>query len=150
MSNATKFDLGEFLPYRLNRAAEWASQRFAETYRRRYGMTRAQWRVLANLGQHGKLTATAICRLSALHKTKVSRAVAALETRHWLQRTRDETDRRTEWLELTPAGEAIFDDLSRQGEIYDAALVEVLGEADAAALKQGLAAIEALGSGRAR
>jgi len=39
------------------------------------------------LGQRGTMTATALGEQSAMHKTKVSRAVAELERRRWLVRT---------------------------------------------------------------
>ncbi|MEX2081804.1 MAG: MarR family transcriptional regulator, partial [Dehalococcoidia bacterium] len=52
--------LERFLPYRLNRAAEAVSQRFAAVYRSRYGLTRPEWRTLATVGQMEPTTATAI------------------------------------------------------------------------------------------
>ncbi len=77
-------ELEMFLPYRLNRLADAVSREFSKIYRDRYGLTRPQWRTLAGLGQHGTMTATAIGEQSAMHKTKVSRAVAELERRKWL------------------------------------------------------------------
>ena len=74
---AKDFDLDLFLPYLLNQAAETTSFGFHAVYRDRYGMTRTQWRVLANLGKFGAMTARDICAISHIEKTKVSRAVAA-------------------------------------------------------------------------
>ena len=45
--------LEDFIPYRLNKAAEAISQRFASQYRDEYGLTRPEWRTLATLGQFG-------------------------------------------------------------------------------------------------
>ena len=73
--------LESFLPYRLNRLADAVSREFSRIYRDRYGLTRPEWRLLATLGQYGTMTATAVGAHSAMHKTKVSRAVAALEKR---------------------------------------------------------------------
>jgi DNA-binding MarR family transcriptional regulator len=73
------FDLDAFLPYRLNRAAEFVSKRFAAGYKARYDMSRPEWRVLALLGARWRMTATEIGRHSGMHKTKVSRAVFSLE-----------------------------------------------------------------------
>ncbi len=70
--------LENFIPYRLNKAAEAISQRFASLYHDRYGLTRPEWRTLATLGQFGKLTATAIGAHSSMHKTKVSRGQCSL------------------------------------------------------------------------
>lgn len=136
------FDLDSFLPYRLNRAAEWMSQSFAGIYRKRYGMTRPEWRTIAILGQHQQITATEICIQSTMHKTKVSRAVASLENRKWLRREQNMKDRREEWLELTAKGRQVYEDLAVQGREHDRRLVELLGKQNAKTLQQGLLAIE--------
>jgi DNA-binding MarR family transcriptional regulator len=136
------FELDSFLPYRLNRASEWASRRFGRSYHEKYRMTRPEWRTLAILGEQGRVTATDICKLSSLHKTKVSRAVASLENRKWLKREQKMQDRREEWLDLTAKGIRAYQDLADRGLDHDKELVALLGERDAEALKQGLLAIE--------
>ncbi len=113
MHAETDFDLEQFLPYRLNQAAEAASLAFQDIYRRRHGMTRPEWRVLANLGQFGSMTATDISVRAKIHKTKVSRAVFALEKRRWLKRETDDRDRRIEHLHLTRAGLAVYGELGK-------------------------------------
>ena len=121
------FDLEEFLPYLLNQAAEVASRGFQEIYRSRYAMTRTQWRVMANLGKFGAMTARDICSISHIEKTKVSRAVAQMEREGRLARSPSEVDRRAELLSLTEAGQEAFVDLGRRALDYDAALRRVLG-----------------------
>lgn len=139
-----EFDLETFLPYRLNRAAERMSLTFARAYRERYGMTRPEWRVLANLGQHRRLTARQICAISTQHKTKVSRAVAALEKRGWLTRFPNPDDRREEFLELKKAGKAAYHDIAATGMRHDRDLIARLGGENARALTRALDALEAL------
>ncbi|WP_299025076.1 MarR family transcriptional regulator [uncultured Sulfitobacter sp.] len=116
------FDLGQFLPYALNQAAEAASLGFQARYRQRYGMLRTEWRVLFHLGRHGDMTAKEICDRASLHKTKVSRAVHALEEKRFLRRTEQIHDRRHETLSLTPKGQAVYADLYKAARAYDAAL----------------------------
>lgn len=135
--------LEDFIPYRLNKAAEAVSQRFARLYRDQYGLTRPEWRTLATLGQFGTLTATAIGVHSSMHKTKVSRAVFALEQRRWLQRKRDETDRRIENLEFTAAGRKAYNELAKVAHQFEAELLSDLGSKGEKELKAGLAALEA-------
>ena len=139
------FDLDTFLPYLLNQAAEAASRSFAQVYRTGYAMTRTQWRVLANLGRFGAMTARDICRISHLEKTKVSRAVANLEERGWLRREPLPEDRRAEILRLTPEGHGIFDRLGALAAEHDHHLRETLGPARAAALAEILREIVVLG-----
>src|SRR3546814_20895914 len=82
-------------PDRLNRAAAMASRQFSHIYRHEFGLTVPEWRVLATLGHRGTASATGIGRDSAMHKTKVSRAVASLQQRRWVARGADEADRKS-------------------------------------------------------
>lgn len=139
-----RFDLDAFLPYLLNQAAESTSRGFAQVYRSGYGMTRTQWRVLANLGRFGAMTATAIARLTHEEKTRLSRAVAALEARGWLRREPSAQDRRAEILSLTPDGSRVFDDLGAQALEHDRHLRQRLGPEAFEALTQALRELMAL------
>jgi DNA-binding MarR family transcriptional regulator len=130
----TEFDLNSFLPYLLNQAAEATSKSFQATYKATYGMTRTQWRVLANLGKFGSMTARDICVISHVEKTKVSRAVAALEGDGLLLRAPSHEDRRAEILSLTDQGRAVFADLGQRALDYDRALRTKLGPEIAAGL----------------
>ncbi len=121
------FDLERFLPYLLNQAAEATSRSFNDIYRKAYGMTRTQWRVLAHLGRFGALTARQICDRTATEKTKVSRAVSSLEIEGWLARSPSPHDGRAEILTLTPEGQGVYADLGQQAKRYDAALRAELG-----------------------
>ena len=132
------FDLEEFLPYALNRAAEAASRGFQAIYKARYGMLRTEWRVLAHLGRYGEMTARDICTRAGLHKTKVSRAVKSLEERRFLIRRTVPADRRQEVLSLTAAGQLAFRHLAEEARRYDAALAASLPPAELAALRRGL------------
>lgn len=136
------FKLDTFLPYRLNQAAERVSQRFAAQYRARYRMTRPEWRALAALGSYGSMTATEIGANSSMHKTKVSRAVQALEEKRWLKRREDVEDRRVEHLELTQAGKRIYGDMVTLARSYEEELVRLLGASGVKQLEAGLGAVE--------
>ncbi|MDG4649561.1 MarR family transcriptional regulator [Roseibacterium sp. SDUM158017] len=129
MSETGDFELSDFTPYLLNAAAEAQSLRFSRVYKERYGMLRTEWRVLFHLGRYGEMSAREISRRARIHKTKVSRAVAALEARRFLERRTSERDRRVEILALRPPGEAAFRDLSRAAAEHEHALQERIGAA---------------------
>ncbi|PLL12172.1 MarR family transcriptional regulator [Tabrizicola sp. TH137] len=128
------FDLEQFLPYLLNQAAEATSKSFHATYKATYGMTRTQWRVLANLGKFGSMTARDICLISHIEKTKVSRAVSGLEEDGLLSRATSPQDRRAEILSLTERGREVFADLGQRALAYDMALRAQIGPEMAAQL----------------
>jgi len=134
MEDPTDFDLERFLPYLLNQAAEATSKSFHATYKAAYGMTRTQWRVLANLGKFGSMTARDICAISHIEKTKVSRAVSALEVEGLLIRVPSPQDRRAEILSLTDQGRTVFADLGQRAIAYDRALRARIGPEIAADL----------------
>lgn len=119
-------NLAEFLPYLLFRAAEQTSRDFQKRYQARFGMLRTEWRVLFHLGM-GLETAKQICEVAGLHKTKVSRAVQALEDKRFLRRTKNPEDRRSENLELTKQGQSALRELTKDAMIFEKGFIEVLG-----------------------
>jgi DNA-binding MarR family transcriptional regulator len=137
------FDLEAFLPYRLNRAAEVVALSFAREYEARYGLSRPEWRTLAALGSVGRMTATDVGAHARMHKTKVSRAVAALEERRWLRRADDTNDRRVAHIVLTPAGERAYREMIALARTYEQTLLRRLGKPALERLEAGLSAIEA-------
>ena len=140
------FDLQDFLPYLLNQAAEATSRGFQATYRNQYGLTRTQWRVMANLGRFGAMTARDICRISHIDKTKVSRAVAGMEAEGLLTRATSDQDRRAENLSLTPKGRAVLAEIGQRALAFDADLRARLGPDIAARIDTILREIIALQS----
>ncbi|MEE4188032.1 MAG: MarR family transcriptional regulator [Roseobacter sp.] len=133
------FDLSRFLPYLLNQAAETVSAQFQPQYRERYGMLRTEWRVLFHLGRQSDMTARDICAKAMLHKTKVSRAVHALEKKGFLRRTTSREDRRAEQLSLSPKGQRVFEDLTRAASGFERDLAARLSEAEVEQLRLVLA-----------
>lgn len=123
----TTLALETFLPYRLNRLAMAVSQQFRAVYGPHHDLTVPEWRVLATLAQFGTMTAKAIGAHSAMHKTKVSRAVRALEERRWLARSQNDRDRREEGLALTAAGLRVYAEIVPRALAFEAKLLADLG-----------------------
>ncbi len=123
MTENDALKIQDFMPYLLNRAAETTSLEFQKTYKDSYNMLRTEWRVLFHLGRYGDLTAKQICTMADLHKTKVSRAVSALERKRFLMRTEVPTDRRNALLSLTKQGQSAFDHLQGEATRYNATLM---------------------------
>lgn len=135
-------ELESFLPYRLYRLADTVSREFSKIYKDRHGLTRPEWRTLSGLGERGTMTATELGEQSAMHKTKVSRAVAELERRRWLTRTPDENDRRVEHLALTKAGLAAYREMVPLAKAFERELLGRLGVEERMAVVEGVAALE--------
>ena len=123
----TKLQLEAFLPYRLNRIAAVMSQDFRSVYGPHHDLTIPEWRVLATLGQFKAMSAKDIGRHSAMHKTKVSRAVRALEERRWLRRHPSEEDRREEILTLTGHGYKAYRQIVPNALAFEKRIIDQLG-----------------------
>jgi len=139
--------LEQFLPYRLNVLATVVSNALAQIYAERFDLTIPGWRILATLGQYGVRTARDIATHAVMHKSTVSRAVQALESRGLVVRRPNRDDRREEWLELTAEGRRIYDALAPEALAFEDGLVSVLSPAEQKAF---LALVDKLeGSARA-
>ncbi len=101
-------ELERFLPYRLNVVAEAVSRALSRIYAERYGITVPEWRILATLGQYGRMTAKDIGAHSRMHKTKVSRAVAHLAGNGLVERMSNADDLRESYLMLTGDGQKVY------------------------------------------
>lgn len=138
------FELDRFLPFRLLNVTEEISLQFAERYRRKYNMTRPEWRTFAILGEHEHITAKEIGRISHMHKTKVSRAIASLAKRRWLHRSRDDEDRRMEHLALSSIGKRNYARLIKEAQQFNSDIESKLGPDAMATIWQAIAELDRL------
>ena len=99
--------LQDFLPYRLSIASNAVSEVIASTYRALFGLSVAQWRVLAVVADFDAPTGQEVVVATRMDKVGVSRAVANLVARGLIERQLDRRDRRAQRLRLSPAGRAL-------------------------------------------
>ncbi len=125
-STTPELDLEQFLPYRFSRLAERISASLSQRYRKRYGISIAEWRVMAWVSQRDAMTAADICKRAYMDKATVSRAVQRLEERGLLRRTPSARDPRGLVLTPTPAGEALLSELLPRAHAWEAHLLETL------------------------
>jgi DNA-binding MarR family transcriptional regulator len=99
--------LADFLPYRLSVTSNVVSQRIAQEYRSRFGLSVPEWRVMAVLGDSGPLTQRELTLHTVMDKVAVNRACKVLEDRALAVRRPNAQDGRSHLLELTPEGKAM-------------------------------------------
>jgi DNA-binding MarR family transcriptional regulator len=105
--NDAQGELAGFLPYQLSVASNAVSSLIAERYRKRFGLKIPEWRVMAVLGDSGRLTQRALTAATVMDKVAVNRAVKILEERGLVGRVPNPGDGRSHLLELTGEGRAI-------------------------------------------
>jgi DNA-binding MarR family transcriptional regulator len=138
-----KLELAHFVPFRLNRLAEAVSQDLSEIYRVRFNLGIPEWRVLVTVAQRDACTAQHIVSSTRMHKTRVSRAVAALEQRTLIAREPNAADARELPLKLTKAGRRLYEALVPLALERERELLCCLDAERARAFRGALAALEA-------
>jgi DNA-binding MarR family transcriptional regulator len=103
--------LEEYLPYRISVLSNLVSRTLARLYEQRFGLTVAEWRIMAVLARFGPLSANAVCDRTAMDKVQVSRAVARAVDNGLVDRGVDALDRRRSVLTLTSKGRGIHDQI---------------------------------------
>lgn len=96
---------------------------------------------LGELADVDEMSQTELARRLGLEKSTVSRLAAKLENRGWVDRQRDETNRRFYRLRLTPCGHTTAQDIGRELRAQHARLMDGLSATEVAALTTGLAAV---------
>ncbi len=133
------FRLRGFLPHQLNVLANRTSEGFSAIYSAGYGLSVPEWRILATLGEASSARAKDIEGTRHMHKTVVSRAVAALEERGLVGNAPNEKDKRERFLFLTDAGRRLYDEIVPLGLAYEDRFLAVLDVEERAQLERIMA-----------
>ena len=132
-----EFELDRFLPYQLAVLSSRISQEFSALYRQRFGISVAEWRVVAHLNAAGTVSVREIHDRVDMDKSKVSRAASRLEAAGYISKTGHPGDGRLVALALTDKGRAMIDELAPLARAFEAAVLAKLGD-EAAAFRRAL------------
>ncbi len=94
------------------------------------GITEQQWRVLRVLEEFGRMDTKTLADRSSLLLPSLTRIVATMREKGLVTQTRDDKDRRRQFIEITNAGQAIIDDHSLQAADIVAFFKKKLGQDD--------------------
>lgn len=126
MEDDSTFNVERSPRYRLAALSRLWSNAVEKQYERDFGVSLAEWRIVAIVGAEGPINAGAIADRGLLEKSHISRLVARLIARNLIQSEPDAEDARKHWLSLTPSGRDVFDKLSVLSKNYDARFLEPL------------------------
>lgn len=127
---ADALELERFLPYRLSVLSNRLSDAIAREYSQRFALGVTEWRVMAVLGRWPGLTASQVAQRTAMDKVAVSRAVARLLEAGRISRVADAGDRRRALLRLSPAGQAIHDQVVPQARAFEHRVFDGVSQAE--------------------
>ncbi len=124
------YDLTRVTAYRLavlsNRLTLWS----ARVYRREFGTSVLEWRVLSILAALGPVMARDVAEFSVLDKSNVSRAVRRLTARGLVRQASHPDDGRSRILTLTGEGRALHRRIAARSREREEALFEDFGAAE--------------------
>ncbi len=138
MAAPTALQLDRFLPYRLSVLTNIVSTAIAGAYRKRFGLTIPEWRVMAVLALTPNLSAAEVAERTAMDKVAVSRAVSSLLRARRLERRTATGDRRRSVLRLSKAGERVYAQVVPFALAYERELIRPLDAEERKVLDRAL------------
>lgn len=131
-------ELERFLPYRLSVLTNVVSSAIADAYRRRFGLSIPEWRVIAVLTRHPGISAAEVAELTRMDAVAVSRAVTRLLRAGRLRRAVARNDRRRSVLSVSRTGAAVYREVAPLALRFERDLLEGMDHAERAALDRAL------------
>jgi DNA-binding MarR family transcriptional regulator len=105
------FLLEHFVPFRLWLLSARMTKAVGRIYAERFGISAAEWRILAVLGRSGPMTFADLQDRAAIDKVRVSRTITTLMQKSYISREVDPFDRRRIAVALTDSGQAIYNEM---------------------------------------
>ena len=102
--NRSDLHMDSFLPTLIKNLSEGMALSMSRRITGSFRLSETEWRILLQLAEHEALTASDIVSYSAMEKSKVSRALATLESRDLVVRKVSESDHRVKLLTMTELG----------------------------------------------
>ena len=118
--------LSQFVPYRMVHLASNISLAVSKIYKQEVNISIPEWRVLEQLAEQQKLYSKEISEITSMDKSKVSRAVKALESKNYLIRQTDKKDNRAAYLSLTVKGNSLYQKIAPKALQWERQLIGVL------------------------
>jgi carboxymethylenebutenolidase len=106
--DTSAFELEDFLSFRLVALARLVERQSKRGYSEAFGISVAEWRVLAILATFGDRLINELATITEYDKSQISRAVTALADRGYIQRIANPQDQRGSYLSLTDTGRALY------------------------------------------
>ncbi|MCC4264646.1 MarR family transcriptional regulator [Oceanimonas baumannii] len=138
MDEQGELELERFLPYKLMQVAERVGAELAVFYRKEFGITRPEWRLMAVMGDGRALIARELADMTCMDKVKVSRALQGLEDKKLIKRTPNPRDQRAARIVLTTEGKELHRRMVPRVLAWEASLAEGLTGGDTRQLLSSL------------
>jgi DNA-binding MarR family transcriptional regulator len=137
-NRSAKLDLGDYLPYLVNRVGSIVAEQFGEEALAPHGLSIAMWRVLAALASAGEQRQIDLADLTSIDSSTLSRLVTRLVRVGLVTRTRSATSKREVVVKLSAKGNAVVNGLIPIAREYERAAIGDLSPEELMVLKRCL------------
>jgi len=103
-----QFENEEFLLYRLSSVSRRVAAACADVYLTEFGLSVSEWRLMAQIGRFGTISAKDVAEKISMDRVSISRAAAKCLAEGLIQEKPSLTDRRSKVLSFTPKGRALY------------------------------------------
>ena len=139
MSLADPRTVDDLLNYRLSCLLASSGAMVVRLCEGRYGITRREWRLIALLAAHGAMSPSELAQRAHLERARTSRHITELSARALIRRRVDPRDGRRAEVELTAAGQQLYDELFPQSAGFNCQVLAALAPGELAAFEEALA-----------
>ena len=133
-----KLDLGDYLPYLVNRVGTIIADQFGEEALSEHGLSIAMWRVLAALAANGSLRQIDLADFTSIDASTLSRLVSRLVRMGLVLRARSTNSSREVAVALSAKGTALVGRLIPVALAYEKAAIAGLSREETLVLKRCL------------
>jgi DNA-binding MarR family transcriptional regulator len=133
-----KLDLGDYLPYLVNRVGTIIADQFGAEALAPHGLSIAMWRVMAALASNGRQRQIDLAEATSIDASTLSRLVTRLAQLGMVTRTRSASSNREVAIKLSAKGNALVARLIPIARHYEAAAIAGLPAQELAVLKRCL------------
>lgn len=129
-----RFQLGDYVPYLVNRAGVSISNTFSRELER-FGITLPMWRVMAALLDEGEQRLGDLSRLTAIELSTLSRITAAMDRVGLVLRRRSGEDARAVLIALSKEGRRVAESIVPRALHWESAAIAGMSEEEVRTLK---------------
>ena len=103
-----QFENEEFLLFRLSSVSRRVANACADVYFSEFGITVPEWRLMAQIGRFGSISAKDIAEKISMDPVAISRSAAKCLAEKLISESPHPKDRRSKVLSFTPKGKALY------------------------------------------
>jgi len=135
---SARLDLGEYLPYLVNRLGNILADEFGTEALARHGLSIAMWRVMAVLASTGEQRQIDLAELTSIEASTLSRLVSRMMRKGLVTRTRSASSNREVVVRLSGKGSALVERLIPVGREFEKIAIAGLSAEELAVAKRCL------------